>query len=260
MEHVLPHYTIPKDRFVKTSGSSRGYAKKAELDGLWYKVSAGAFNAQAEVVAARLAKYTNVGACVDYEMCIVNGVYATRSKDFICGRPWETIKSLHIKRYGTPVEEASQMLHGAELWDYVRNLVHGTIGIDMKESELLSKLTLLLMFDAAVLNEDRHFGNIMFKQDCGTWDLAPAFDLDCSFYSCFDDLGKIDEYRRPSLPFCRTHDEQLKMLQSLSDAQLRIEPFDPAGMTAGVWEERQPIGKKEIENYLRDLSAKSKSL
>ena len=70
---------IPEDKFIILGGSSRGYAKKAPIGDLWYKVTAGAFNAHAEVVASRLAAHTNLSGFVSYEMCLVNGEYATVS-------------------------------------------------------------------------------------------------------------------------------------------------------------------------------------
>jgi hypothetical protein len=68
----LKEIVIPESDFIILGGSSRGYAKKAPIGDLWYKVSAGAFNAQAEVIASRLAAYTNLTNFVKYEICLVD--------------------------------------------------------------------------------------------------------------------------------------------------------------------------------------------
>ena len=123
--------TIPEKNFITSGGSSRGYAKKAFVSGKWYKVSAGAFNAQAEGVASRIAEHTNVGDCVSYEMCIINGEYGTVSVDFICGRRYETLKSLHAKTTGSPIESVTQYLAGADLLKYTRSFIKSELKYDM---------------------------------------------------------------------------------------------------------------------------------
>jgi hypothetical protein len=248
----IPRFLIPDKRFESSvGGSSRGYAKKARAGGSWFKLSAGAFNAQAEAVASRLARYTNVGECVDYVMCDVNGEYATRSQDFLTGAVFETVKSLHAKVTGTPIESVSEALSGDSLFRYVANIVKRGIGFDLLEPVRFRKLSLLLQFDALVLNEDRHFGNILFVKRAGGWDLAPAFDFDCSLFSCVEDLSEVSDYRRPSLPFYRTHDEQLRWLQSLSDDRLVLRAFNVEDLTRGVWDFKHAIGKREVTRYLQ---------
>ena len=241
---------IPESDFVKLGGSSRGYAKKAPVGSLWYKVSAGAFNAQAEVVASRLASYTNLPGFVSYEMCRVNGEYATVSNDFVCGRRFETVKSLHARVTGTPIESATQYLSGMELLQYTHKLVLSELDYDM-----LPALSLLLQFDALILNEDRHFNNILFIHIDGKWEMSPAFDFDCALYSCVEDLSALQEYVKPALPYCGTHKEQLALMRSVSDARLTLKPFDIDTVIKGVWEQTHEIGKREIIEYLREVLA-----
>ena len=240
--------TIPEGDFIVLGGSSRGYSKKAPVGGFWYKVSAGAFNAQAEVVASRLAAYTNLGGYVSYGMCLVNGEYATVSKDYICGRRYETLKGLHARVTGTPIESVSQHLSGADLLKYTRNLVRSELGYDM-----LPKLSMLLQFDAPVLNEDRHFNNILFVEERGKWEMAPAFDFDCALYSCVEDLAGLKEYKKPALPYCGTHREQLELMYAVSDERLELRAFDVEKITEGVWEDRHQMGKNEITKYLKEV-------
>ncbi|MCL2813267.1 MAG: hypothetical protein FWD23_01570 [Oscillospiraceae bacterium] len=215
---------------------------------MWYKVSAGTFNAQAEVVASRLAAYTTLDGFVGYEMCIVNGEYATMSKDYICGRRYETLKGLHARVTGTPIESVTQYLSGYDLLQYTRKLILAELGYDM-----IPALSMLLQFDALVLNEDRHFNNILFVNEDSKWELAPAFDFDCALFSCVENLDNLKEYRQPALPYCGTHKEQLELMYSVSDMRLTFKPFDVEKITDGVWEEKHRIGKTEITEYLKGV-------
>jgi len=246
---------INDSRFIDTDGgSSRGYTKKALVDGLWYKLTAGAFNAQAEVVASRLAKYTNIGDCVQYEMCTVNGEYATESKDFLSGTASETVKSLHAKVTGSPIEPMLEYLKGDQLFTYVSDIVNRGINLDLTAPDNFEKLSLLLQFDALVLNEDRHFNNIKFLCDKdGIWRFAPAFDFDCALFSCVEDLENLQNYDKPSLPFYPTHTKQLDWLYSKSNVRLTLRPFNVDDITRGVWDEQHQIGKREVEEYLKTL-------
>ena len=245
----MTEVTIPESDFILLGGSSRGFAKKALVGNQWYKVSAGAFNAQAEVVASRLASYTNLTDFVTYEMCRVNSEYATVSDDFICGRRHETLKGLHARVTGTPIESVSQHLSGVDLLKYTHKFILSELGYDM-----LPSLSLLLQFDALVLNEDRHFNNIIFVlNEAGNWEMSPAFDFDCALFSCVEDLGRLAEYSRPALPFCGTHKEQLELMYSVSDVKLTIDPFDIEEITKDIWDETHQIGKREIIGYLREV-------
>jgi hypothetical protein len=232
-------------------GSSRGYAKKVKVGDIWYKVSAGAFNAQAEVVASRLAKYTNVGKAVEYEMCLVNGCYATMSGDFLRGRESETVKSLHAKVTGEPIEPMLETMQGERLFEYVKNIVLRGIGLDMTETDIFRQLSLLLRFDALVMNDDRHFNNVKFVYSAGKWELTPAYDFDCSFFSCAEDLGNLSYENARAKPFFDTHEEQLKWLNTMSEDRLEVRMFDVNELTKGAWEDKHQIGKKEVEGYLR---------
>jgi len=240
--------TIPENEFVLLGGSSRGYAKKARIGDTWYKVSAGAFNAQAEVVASRLAAYTNLSSFASYEMCVVNGEYATASKDYICGRRYETLKGLHARVTGTPIESVAQHLSGCDLLQYTRKLILAELGYDM-----IPEVSMLLQFDALVLNEDRHFNNILFVGGNGKWELAPAFDFDCSLFSCVENLDNLKRYRQPALPYCGTHKEQLELMYSVSGVRLELKAFNVEKIIEGVWEEKHQIGKREITEYLKGL-------
>jgi hypothetical protein len=219
-------------------------------DGKWYKISSGAFNAQAEAVCSRLALISNLYDFVEYDICKVGNEYATVSEDFIKGRRFCTIGSLHIKITGISIGEVTNQVRGMELLRYVRNLVKENIRLDLFEEKNLDRLSLMFQFDALVLNEDRHFYNIMFIEDECVWKLSPVFDFDCSLYSCVEDLDTVSTYVPRSLPFADTHLEQIEMFRKLSDAVLMVRGFDVDALLDGIWEDSFDIGKKEIKNYL----------
>jgi transposase-like protein len=249
---VIRKQDFTEENLVILGGMSRGYTAKALYNNEWYKLSAGAFNAQAEVVASRVAKHTNINEFVPYKMCIVNNdEYATVSNDFTSGRRSLTLKNLHSRVIGTSIESVAQSMSGAELLEYTCKLVESELHYNM-----LPKLSLLLQFDALVLNEDRHFDNILFVLVNGKWQLAPAFDFDRALFSCVEDLDNLNKYECPSKPYCSTHKEQVELMHTVSKERLKVEPFDVEQVIEGVWEDKHQIGKKEITNYLKEVSAK----
>jgi hypothetical protein len=253
-EPGFPALLIPDKRFILSeNGSDRGYSKKALADGMLYKVAAGAFNAQAEVVASRLAKYTNIGKSVDYELCFVNGEYATRSLDFLANNEVETVETLHKKVTGVSFEARTEFLSGTDLFEYIAEIVSRGIGLDLTEPKTLSALSLLLQFDALVLNSIRNLSDIVFiKQPSATvWDLAPAHDFSSSLFSCVKNLAALKPYH--NLPSVPAHSEQLNWLYQLSDDYLTFEPFNVEDLTHGVWDSSNSTGKSEIEEYLRGV-------
>ena len=102
-------------------GTSRGYAEKYLFNNHWFKISAGAFNSHAEVVASRLTKYTNLHS-VKYNICRVNREYASVSKDFTNDCHFETVGSLHFKRTGRLIKDIFDSIKGLSLLRYVRVL------------------------------------------------------------------------------------------------------------------------------------------
>ena len=245
----MTEYTFDEKDIILSRGTSKGYAKKFIVDGYWYKVSAGTFNAQAEVVASRLARLTELTDTVEYTLCKVNGEWATRSKDYIMGRKHETIKGLYLKVFGSPIETLEDTLRGRELYDFVCGFAETHFKLDFRET-----LNRLLRLDALVLNEDRHFRNIECIQDADEcWLLSPPFDFDCALYSLVDDLDALDEYVQKAQPFFDTHDEQLAFLATVTPQRLVLPPFDPEELIRDVWTTEYSMGKAEILAYLNTI-------
>jgi hypothetical protein len=78
---IIQSYNFDVD-FVMGGHTSKGYAEKFNIDGYWYKVNSVAFNSQAEAACSKLLALSNIEEYVDYELCMVNGCYATKSKDW----------------------------------------------------------------------------------------------------------------------------------------------------------------------------------
>ena len=83
--------------------------------------------------------------------------------------------------------------------------------------------------------------------------MAPAFDFDCSLYSCVEDLDNLIGYKCPALPYCSKHKEQLDLIYSVSDVRLKLSPFDINKIMDNIWEEKHQIGKHEIKKYLESV-------
>jgi hypothetical protein len=246
----IPEVQIPEEYFITgIGGSSKGYAKKAFYQGKCYKVSAGTFNAQAEVLASRLAEYTSLPSYINYSMCKINGEWGTVSDDFIKGRNHETVKSLHAKLLVSPIEDIESRLSGEALFRYVQKFVLDNLKLDITEG-----LNLMLRFDSIILNEDRHFRNIEFiENENGLWEMAPPFDFDCSFFSQVEDWGEIASYARKSQPFFQTHTEQIEFMKTVSDKKLILKPFMPEKLAEGIWSFDYQLGKAEVLEYLQTI-------
>ncbi|MCL1989246.1 MAG: HipA domain-containing protein [Firmicutes bacterium] len=231
---------------VKQS-SSNGYAEKFEQDGFWYKANVGAFNSHAEVVACRLSKYTNVNKCVEYSLIKQNNEYFTKSADFIKGRPFETLSSLHSKVTGTSIEYVQNTLFGEKLFTYVINFVKSAVKKDVTED-----LVKILKFDAFVLNEDRHFKNLALLLVNNQWEIFPMYDFDCALFSCIEDLDNLPTEHK-SLPFFFTHNEQLRFLNKISNFKLIVKPFNPQQIIDNLWDKEYTIGNDVILAYLETV-------
>jgi hypothetical protein len=233
--------------------SSKGYAKKYVKDGKWFKVSAGEFDAQAEVAVSKLLNYTNVNH-VSYDICKVNGEYASVSDDYVGGGRFVSLNMLHKITYGKPLDTIINTWGGGASLKYTIEFVEEIIGdFDFKD-----KLIELLMVDALVFNEDRHTDNIGYIIKNGSYEFMQAFDFDAALFSCVTTLDKdtVRSYVRyaPSLPFFTTHKDQIAHIKKYFNAsKIKLSKFDVEDITDGLWEETFTIGKDVIEGYLRTL-------
>jgi hypothetical protein len=193
---------------------------------------------------------------VKYEICKVNGRYASKSADMLSNNEQlVTLNRAHAMLVGNTMQEMFDKNNGMSVEDkayYVCDILGRLMDTPVKD--VCDYISILLQTDALLLNEDRHLDNIaIIKNDTG-FRFAPIFDFDCALFSCVEDLSKqnIEQYLqiKPSLPFERSHIDQIKIAYTISDKRLSIlEKIS----TEDVWEPSFTIGKLEICEYLNGV-------
>jgi hypothetical protein len=190
---------------------------------------------------------------VKYEICKVNGRYASKSADMLSNNEQLiTLNRVHAMLVGNTMQEMfdkNSGMSGEDKAHYACNMLSRFMGIPAKDA--CDYISILLQADALLLNEDRHLDNIaIIKNDTG-FRFTPIFDFDCALFSCAEDLSEqsIKRYLqiKPALPFERSHDDQIKIAHAISDKRLSIS--DKISME-DVWEPAFNIGKREICRYL----------
>ena len=229
--------------------SSKGYARKYLKDGFWYKQTAGAFNAQAEVICSRILAKMRTAPFVAYALCRVNGQYATRSLDFRQGRTFVTLNELYLMHTGVSLfKEFSDLRGRGSVFQYKAAGEIIRFADELGAAGFKDWLSLLFQFDALVLNEDRHWNNIGFLVNTdGSLVCGPFFDFDCALFSTLEDLDRIEEYAEaaPCHPFFEKHAEQLEFAYGLSEKRLPSVGFKEAELIARLWDPSYTIGKNE---------------
>ena len=248
---------ITDDFFITATDerSSKGYARKYVKDGYWYKQTAGAFNAQVEVICARLLTKMKIKPFVCYSLCRVNENFATRSFDFRQGNTFVTLNDLYLLHSGISLFKAYGDLRSRDAefqYKAAMEIIRFIEGLGVPGFK--EWLSLLLQFDALVLNEDRHWNNIGFLVHLdGSIECGPFFDFDCALFSTLEDLDRIGEYAdaAPCHPFFAKHSDQLEFAYGISDMLLPVVNFQEAELISDLWDSAFDIGKKEAVWYLR---------
>lgn len=168
--------------------SSRGNQSKWNIDGKYIKADYLGYEGLAEVLISNLASFTNIPdvlGIVAYNLCtiktggrVVNGCICNDFKTF--GISEDTLERLHTKMVGK--ELISVLKNNSTQWkiEYVVDFLNNVAGIQYA-GEII---TLILEFDALVLNEDRHTNNIALITDKnGDNDFAPLFDFGAGLLS-----------------------------------------------------------------------------
>jgi hypothetical protein len=235
--------------------SNKGYAAKYLDNGFWYKNTVTALSSKCEVLASRIAEYSNLASFVHYDLTNYNGVESSKSADFTDGaKVFISLEDAHISIAKSSLNMLSdRFVDKPEVTlEYTLNFVSESLGI-AKET-FLPYLSLMLKFDFLVLNEDRHFGNIGLLDGL----LGTVFDFDCSLFANFEDFTddgfKAMVNPAKCLPFARTHDKQLLIPLVSESATLEIEPFRPEGIAEGIWNSESEIGYGPIMAYIKSIS------
>jgi hypothetical protein len=244
---------IIEDKYKVSTKGSKGYAVKYVKDGKWYKVSVGAFNAHAEVAVSRLLDHSDVDHVI-YDICRVNGEFASVSDDFAYGGKFVSINSMHTTAYGRNLDGVLINMDGEDAIKYVIRFIETELG-DLSFKYRLSEL---LMVDACVYNEDRHLDNIGYIVKGNKYEFLKAFDFDAAFASCANGFSNttIRQYKEawPSLPFFRSHRDQVSCIEKLfGDRRIGLRRFCVNDITKDMWDGNQNLGRTIIEGCLTDV-------
>ena len=159
-------------------GSSKGNQVKVYKDKVWYKGDYLGYEGASECVVSRLLQHSNVVDFVSYDVCrfVYNGnvVNGCCSMDFkLPGEEEITLENLIQKCTGNTSDVYLSGLSASDRIIKVVDFVKGTTGL----VNFGEYLTMLLELDRLVLNEDRHFHNIvLLKSKSGTYRCCPVFD------------------------------------------------------------------------------------
>lgn len=215
--------------------NTNGNQYKIKSDNIWFKADYLGYEGASETVATLIAKHSNIGDYVKYQIKAITDEYDGRifcgciSKDFLPNKNCKIITSLELfKQYkGINIYKETQNMSTKDRIKYFVDSIEEITGI----KNYGPYLTKMLEFDAFVLNEDRHFNNIAFLYDSETekFSLTPLFDNGAAFMSDVSMDYKIGGNTRGMIlkvkakPFSTDFDKQVKAAEELYGKQLQID-------------------------------------
>ncbi len=215
--------------------NTNGNQYKIKSDNMWFKADYLGYEGVSEMIASLIAKHSNIGDYVKYQIKTVTDEYDGRifrgciSKDFLPNKNCKIITSLELfKQYkGIDIYKETQNMSAKDRIKYFVDGIEEITGIKIYGPYL----TKMLEFDAFVLNEDRHFNNIAFLYDSEMekFSLTPLFDNGAAFMSDTSMDYKIGGNTRGMIskvkakPFSTDFDKQVKAAESLYGKQLQID-------------------------------------
>lgn len=222
------HYFSSDDRITICS-TSKGAQPKYKKDGFYIKQDMQGYEGLSEIIAYRLMKNTNLSNYrhAEYYPLISNGIYGCKSPDFANGLAEVTLYRALTQYFSTDLEGIVK--YYTEKYDYYRFTYYEFI-LDSIDSILkydaATFLSLLLEFDRLIMNDDRHFNNILFLQNSDSWEPI-AFDYGAAFCS---DLTRFPISTNPieeldsilAKPFKENFDDQVRLVQNHSRERLRF--------------------------------------
>lgn len=144
-------------------------------------------------MCSQLLSCSNINDFVEYKLCTFDGKEGCYSRDFL--KAGETILTLGriLALYGVTQMTIDRMPTTKERFDLVVNTIKEYAQLDITEY-----LSNILVFDAIVMNEDRHIYNlaIIHNEDTDTYRTCPIFDNGLSLMS---DTYHYPEYTSPSI-------------------------------------------------------------
>ncbi len=218
------NFELDEASLIKSLSSSKGNQIKGFCGGKYFKADSLGYEGLSEVLASRLALYTNLSkyGIAEYFPCrlkIGNDVFTgCYSNDFVGSEYSDVTFNRLLTRYlNTDLAGVykyyrdTQDTYGVSFYEFVTEIIFQACGVDIKDW-----LGLLLRFDWLILNEDRHFGNLMLlrsKTD-NVYFPAPLFDCgagllsDVHEYVSLEDMGNV-----LAKPFNTSFEKQVKIAE-----------------------------------------------
>lgn len=172
---------------VSSQTSSKGNQKKWLSGDRWIKADELGYEGLSEVICSRLAdKLGYPYGTVKYYPCIINDTRRSKkmtgcfSESFIGNCEEITLGRIMKNILGTdPAEFFDSSMSAEYKAEYVVSGISGISGLE----DAGRYLSDLFRFDRMVLNEDRHYHNIIFLYDRNKYYYAPLFDCGAALLS-----------------------------------------------------------------------------
>lgn len=185
---LVERITIPIEALRITSTSSKGDQSKWHIDNKWIKQNSLGYEGIAEVLASLILSCSTLTEqeYVSYKPCeillptgeISIGCY---SYDFRGKLQEVTLERLFEANFTSTDSILNHKgLSTADKFEQIMQQVEAFTGLNVRD-----EISLMLAFDALILNEDRHTNNILFLYHPveGSWQIAPIFDNGLSLLS-----------------------------------------------------------------------------
>ncbi len=218
------NFELEDNSIITNLSSSKGNQIKGFYDGKYFKADSLGYEGLSEVLASRLASHTNLAeyGIVEYSPCLLKigsevftGCY---SHDFIGSEYYDVTFSKLLTRYlNTDLAgvykcyRETQDTYNVSFYEFITEIIFESCRIDVKEW-----LGRLLRFDWLVLNEDRHFGNLMLlrSKTNNVCVPAPLFDCGASFLSDVHEYASLEDMERVlAKPFSTSFEKQVNIAE-----------------------------------------------
>lgn len=212
---MIPIIKVSSKHMVKSATSSKGCQPKWFIDNVWYKEDSVGFESFAEVAASRTAHLLNTNLfVVDYDLCYLS--LPTESKLGCCSKSFLQENEVEITAQRKLESLLSKpMCECLSAEDKIKCLIS-------YDSKLADKLSCMFQFDRLIKNGDRHFHNIVFKNnELVLFDNGDGFTSDITYDypedATFEDCLKVSSAK----PFLRSFDETCKIMSKYSSFELK---------------------------------------
>ncbi len=210
---------------------SKGNQLKAEDSGLWYKADYFGYEGASEYICSHLMSQTNIPWFVKYSIAEFKvedkEFVGCVSKDFLHeGETLVTVNKVFKTYLNKDTHEFLKSLGNVSLTRRIQYFVDKVVEIT-GVSNFGEYLTMMLEWDAYILNEDRHLNNIAFIQDeQGNFKNAPLFDNGAAFLSDTHRDYSLDKNylglmsNVEAKPFSKSFEKQVSACRELYGTQL----------------------------------------